>query len=175
MEQCISPKTTTCTEKREPPQHRLTCYYDADCGICQRAVRFLQDRGASANVRFIANTALDASHDDIPESLLDSTIVVVDGESGRRYIESRAVAKLVGQLPIPWRCLRWLALPGLRYVADLGYRAVAKNRTQISKWLGLHACRVRTRIQNNDAAKLSSAAISGRDLHGTHDRHQKIG
>lgn len=113
----------------------LTVVYDADCGVCQASVAWLRARGA---FEFVGN---DAS--DLPRELTEHTVVVIDGE--RQYVRAAAVARLLREI----RGYRWLAplltAPGLRAVADFGYRRFAAHRHRISAALGLRACAVRER------------------------------
>jgi predicted DCC family thiol-disulfide oxidoreductase YuxK len=58
-------------------------------------------------------------------------------------VRSRAVARVLRALPLPFHALRIIALPGLRHVADRVYDLVAAHRHRISSWMGLDRCAVR--------------------------------
>lgn len=137
-------------DEAEPCQ--LLCYYDQDCGICQAIIHFFQVHGGEDKVTFIGNTKLDKHTEEIPEDLLERTIVVINPQTGQRYIESRAIALMLAQLPRPWRWMRWISLPGLRWCSDRVYRAVARHRLKLSRLLGLNACASRS-IQDQSTQK----------------------
>jgi predicted DCC family thiol-disulfide oxidoreductase YuxK len=55
-----------------------------------------------------------------------------------------AVATLLSVARAPYaRCIaRAMTLPLIDRLADLAYRAVAKNRARLSRWFGLESCRL---------------------------------
>ena len=74
----------------------------------------------------------------VDEALTEETLVVVDPESGAISTGARAFAEIFRCLPFG-RPIAWL-LVITRPIADVVYRAVARNRSRISVMLGLAAC-----------------------------------
>jgi predicted DCC family thiol-disulfide oxidoreductase YuxK len=113
-------------------------WFDAGCGICFWTARVLArlDRAGRIDIRPNDAAALPPGLD---PALADTTILVRD-EQGRVLTRSHAIAELVRALPfgtLPWIVLR---TPGLRWIWDRLYDAVASNRTRVSGAFGLAAC-----------------------------------
>ena len=68
------------------------------------------------------------------------TLVAVDDVTGEVTVRSRAVARVLRALPLPWHALRIIALPGVRFISDRIYDLVAAPRHRISSWVGLGRC-----------------------------------
>ena len=109
-------------------------FYDGDCGLCHRAVRFiLAEDPAGANFRFapLASSAFrelpPSLRDDLPDSLV---LVPLEGEPSVR-VRSDAVIGILTSLGGIWRCLgfllSWVPAP----VRDAGYDAVARIRKRL--------------------------------------------
>jgi predicted DCC family thiol-disulfide oxidoreductase YuxK len=124
--------------------HNLVLY-DGECGLCDRTVQWLlrHDRrgvltyaplqGETARP-FVANVPGDKRE-------LDTLVFVERSDDGAIRVtdRSRGVFRILGTLGGFWRVVSWLRfLP--RFLTDLGYRIVAKNRI---RWFGrVDACRV---------------------------------
>src|SRR5439155_18618461 len=119
-----------------------TVYYDDGCGICTRTCEILAACDRFGRLSFIGSSNREAYRHAIPEGLTENTVVVFDDRTGRMYTRSRAMAVTLRALPLPYHVLAWFALPGVRWVSDLGYNVFARNRHRVSRWLGLTACRL---------------------------------
>ena len=116
--------------------------YDGDCGLCDRAVRFLLTRDRRARLRFAslqsdwARWAL--ARRALPAAREDSMHVVADlGTSRERLLlRSGAALHLCGVLGFPWSLLRVFRLVPAP-LRDLLYRFVARNRR---RWFAAPSC-----------------------------------
>jgi antitoxin component YwqK of YwqJK toxin-antitoxin module/predicted DCC family thiol-disulfide oxidoreductase YuxK len=127
-----------------------TVYYDDGCGICTRTCEVLAACDRFGRLTFVGSSDRQAYRHAIPEGLVENTVVVFDDRTGRMYTKSRATAKALRALPLPYHLLAWFALPGLHYLSDLAYDAFARNRHRVSQWLGLTMCRVPGRQPTGD-------------------------
>jgi predicted DCC family thiol-disulfide oxidoreductase YuxK len=117
----------------------LIVVFDASCGVCEACVHFLERRSVPGTFRFVGN--------DQPElppgagrALAQETVIALEGD--RAWTHAAAVARILRELPA-WSLLgRLLALPGIRGLAAVGYRAFAPRRHRVSALLGLRACSV---------------------------------
>ena len=109
-------------------------FYDGECGLCNRFVRFVLRRDSQRRIRFaplqgaIARTVL------VPRGLnpadLDTVYAVADwqGPSEQVVARSRAVFHVLGALGGAWHTLARLGLLMPATVADGVYRAIARVR-----------------------------------------------
>jgi predicted DCC family thiol-disulfide oxidoreductase YuxK len=113
---------------------QLRVLYDGDCPLCSREIRFLErlDRGRG-RIEFedIADASFDAGRYGLEAADLMARIhaVLPDGTiaEGMEVFRRAYAAVGLGWLMAP---TRW---PGLRSVADAGYRVFARNRL---RWTG---------------------------------------
>jgi predicted DCC family thiol-disulfide oxidoreductase YuxK len=119
---------------------RRIVYFDASCGICFWIARTLARLDAFERLSIRANTEREGMPAGMSAELLDSTILVVDSESGRAYTRARAVAQILRSLPGGFLVAVPMQLPGLVQLAEVFYDRVAQNRARISQWLGMAAC-----------------------------------
>jgi predicted DCC family thiol-disulfide oxidoreductase YuxK len=103
------------------------CIYDGDCGFCTRCVDWARRR---SDVEFVPFQRTDlASHGITPDQAAAAVQCVRNGQvvSG-----ARAVAAVLRASRGGWQVLGWLMrVPGINVVADLAYRAVARNRHRL--------------------------------------------
>jgi predicted DCC family thiol-disulfide oxidoreductase YuxK len=117
-------------------------FYDAGCGVCTHVMRALARRDRRGRLTWISNQERASVPGDVPPELLDTTILVVDPATGRRWTRARACYEALAVLP--WgRWVAWpLVVPGLSVLAGLFYDWFSRNRADISVRLGLAACEV---------------------------------
>lgn len=118
-----------------------TVIYDADCGFCLLACRVLARVDPFRRLTFIGNDDTAAIPEGIEAELLERTVVVVLPD-GRFVTEERAVFEVLRALPLGIVAGIWLRIPGLAQGFRALYRVFAKNRMQVSAWMGLGACGV---------------------------------
>jgi predicted DCC family thiol-disulfide oxidoreductase YuxK len=115
-------------------------FYDAGCGVCTHVMRALARRDRHGRLTWISNQERAAIPADVPPELLDTTILVIDTATGRRWTRARACYEALAALP-RWRWIAWpLVVPGLRTLAGWFYDWFSRNRAAISVRLGLAAC-----------------------------------
>lgn len=115
-------------------------YYDASCGLCTALARLVTRMDLLGRVTFAPNDERDVPG--IAPAMFYQTLVTVDPATGRSWTRAAAIAEIVGALPLA-RPIVWLVrVPGVRAALDVVYDGVARNRTAISRRLGLAACGV---------------------------------
>ena len=111
---------------------RATVFYDGDCGLCHRAVRFVLAEDREDLFRLSPLQSAEFSRL-VPESMrkdLPDSIVVWTG-SGTLLVRSSAVVYILGELGGLWRIVAWLLRMVPTAVRDWGYDQVARVRKQI--------------------------------------------
>jgi predicted DCC family thiol-disulfide oxidoreductase YuxK len=115
---------------------RLLVIYDADCGVCQTSIGWLERRDRHGRFELRGNDG------ELPEGVsreeTEHTLVVLEG--ARKWTRGGAVARLLRELR-GWSVVaRALRAPGIGWLVDRGYDKFARNRHRISTWLGLTSC-----------------------------------
>ena len=112
---------------------KLLVLWDADCGFCSSVIAWfaLQDRHRRLNDCPIdrAPRALLAGHG----AAMREAIHVVT-PAGQVHRGAAAVAEMLLAVDHRW-IGSLLRTPGIRLIAEIGYRIVARNRARISAWL----------------------------------------
>jgi predicted DCC family thiol-disulfide oxidoreductase YuxK len=124
----------------------LRLIYDADCGVCFQMCRVLKRLDARRRIQFLGNDQRQDIPAELTDTLLDQTIVVIDG-AGNSFVRERAASVLLSALPL--RGLGsgvLLRLPGVAQLARVGYDAFSRRRHVISAELGLGVCGVERRV-----------------------------
>jgi len=135
-------------------------FFDGECGLCARSVRFVLEHERDRDLRFAALQS-PLGRDVAARAGLDpdepTTLVHLDEEGGVTT-RSNAAMEVARHLRLPWRLVRLFRIVprGLR---DLAYRFVAKRRL---RWFGTaDGCAL---VSREDAARLiegSSASVAG--------------
>jgi predicted DCC family thiol-disulfide oxidoreductase YuxK len=119
-----------------------TVFYDAGCGVCTHVMRGMARRDRLARLTWISNRDTEALPSNVPPDLLDTTILVVDPATGRRWTRARACYEALAMLPFG-RLYAWpLVVPGLSTLAGWFYDWFSRNRADISVRFGLAACEI---------------------------------
>jgi predicted DCC family thiol-disulfide oxidoreductase YuxK len=119
---------------------RRVVFVDEDCGFCMMCARLLARLDALDRLEFASNGDVDRLPPGVSLEMADESITTLDLDSGRVKRGAAAFAALFRSLPGGFVLAIPLELPGLRNVAELAYGVVARNRLQISLWLGYAAC-----------------------------------
>lgn len=118
--------------------------FDGDCGLCQAARRWAQQRDRRGRLRFVAYQ--DARLEHLAPGLTAkqaAQALYIFAPDGRRYRGARAVFETLRNLPGWWGLLGTVwALPPLSLLAEPFYRLVARHRAAVSRWLGLTQCQL---------------------------------
>ena len=113
----------------------LTVWYDDDCGLCGAVVRWCAPR---TDVAVTWRPGRDLTDPVLARAAADA-IVVTAGAAAWTGVD--AVRRILARVGLAGQLLgAILGLPGVRGLAVLGYRWVARNRAAISARLGLTAC-----------------------------------
>ena len=123
---------------------RLTVLYDADCGICTHTARLLArlDSRRRLNLVALQEASLPGQP---PRDELSDALHAVDSRGGWT-VGAAAVVEICRRLPLLRPISVAARLPLAMLILNLAYTAVANNRQQLSRLLGLRACRVRNRV-----------------------------
>jgi predicted DCC family thiol-disulfide oxidoreductase YuxK len=109
-------------------ENRTILFYDGECGVCSRAVRFVL-KNERSNKLFFSSLQGDFAIQFLAkhgiESVSSKTLYLF--ENGKLYNKSRAAIKLISYLNRPFWLLRVLhILP--RFLRDFVYDRIATNR-----------------------------------------------
>lgn len=124
------------------PEHQAPIlFYDGECGLCARSVRFILDHEHSPILKFGALQSDTAqrllSPHGIDTSALSSLVLL---EHDKAYTHSTAALKTCPYLKAPWRWGR-LALVLPRCLRDPLYNFIARHRLRL---FGKNECAIPT-------------------------------
>ena len=118
---------------------KLVVFYDRDCGFCHLSARILKRMDVYSRFLWSDRLEKDSKPEGL-ESLLERTIVVWDKDTGKVWTRHEGFSKLISALPFGFLVGWILRVPILEKIFGFIYDLVAKNRTSISKAMGLPAC-----------------------------------
>jgi predicted DCC family thiol-disulfide oxidoreductase YuxK len=136
---------------------RRIVFVDEDCGFCMLCARLLARLDVLERLEFASNAAEDRLPAGITLAHADESITTLEPDTGRVRRGSAAFAALLRSLPFGFLLAIPLELPGLRSLAEPAYMLVARNRLQISLWLGYTACGVPLPASSGATEEVSSA------------------
>jgi len=122
----------------------LLVVFDGECGLCQAARRWAEERDRQGHLRFVPYQDADLARlaPGLTPALAARSLYVI-ATDGQRYRGARAVFVTLRSLPGAWGLLGYVgALPPVSLLAEPVYRLVARHRTRLSRWLGLAQCRL---------------------------------
>lgn len=109
-----------------------TLVFDGDCGICTASATWIRRHAGGVDV---------VTHHEHGVESLDKVWFI--DETGRREGADAVSAVLKRCDGAPWRAMGALiGAPGIRIVARGIYWVVARNRTRLSRVLGMKACSI---------------------------------
>lgn len=109
-------------------------FFDGDCGLCNRTVRFLLRHDHAAKLRFAplqGSTAAELLPADLRTDL--NTAVFQKADSPRIYLKSDAALLALIDTGSAWRVLAHLGLAFPRGIRDWLYDCIANNRHRLFK------------------------------------------
>ena len=106
-------------------------FYDGECGMCQKVVRFSIARDRSGSIKFapINGVTWKSMMSDQGDVAL-TTVYFLDSRG--LCMRSTAICRLLGTFGGIWKCLGGLLWIIPRPLRNLGYRLVARNRYRLS-------------------------------------------
>ena len=119
------------------PQYRLILFYDGQCGLCARVLRWVLRWERSPGSLHFAPLQGETARAQLPVELrsepLDSVVLWEHGGAGgpaRVRVRAQAVRGLAPQLRWPWRGVVWgmFSVPG---VSEGAYRWVSRHRHRV--------------------------------------------
>ena len=118
------------------PPHWL--FWDGDCGFCRRSVDWVRRHDAKGSFRIVPyqDAPRPPMTDELAARCAHAMHVLTD--DGRLHAAGRASLFVLERVGWP-RLARVLAHPPLVWAVELGYRAVARHRGRVSRWLGRRA------------------------------------
>ncbi|HKP64922.1 MAG TPA: DCC1-like thiol-disulfide oxidoreductase family protein [Polyangiales bacterium] len=119
---------------------RRVVFVDDDCGFCMMCARLLARLDVLERLEFASNGDQERLPSGISLEMANESITTLDLDTGRVHRGSAAFAALLRSLPFGFSLAIPLTLPGLRVPAEAAYMLVARNRLDISLWLGYAAC-----------------------------------
>ncbi len=118
---------------------RFTIVYDGRCGFCCALVARVRGRDRRRRLAFVPfqdEEALEPTGVSRAEAAQEVYLVAPDG---RRWSNGEAVARTIALLPAGRLLGKVMQLPLARGLVRLGYRLVARNRTAVSRLIGLRS------------------------------------
>ncbi len=113
------------------PAERI--FYDGDCGLCHRFVRFVVSRDPEGRAFRYAPLGGETFRAEVPEhrreGLPDSVVLLTD--DGRLLSRSQAVSRVLMKLGRAWKAVAMVIRIVPRPVADAAYDTVARVRKRL--------------------------------------------
>jgi predicted DCC family thiol-disulfide oxidoreductase YuxK len=118
----------------------VEAFYDDDCGFCSASARFVQRFDRRRLVKFTAIS--DASLEDGPDADRLRAAMHVRSRTNEWFVGADGWARVALAVPI-LAPLAWVSrLPLVHQAVAWTYGVIAAHRQQISRLLGLQACRI---------------------------------
>ncbi len=106
-------------------------FYDSDCVLCSRTVRFLLQIDQRTQLKFAPLSGSTSKYLNIHDKSASARSVVFFNK-GKFYFESTAALQIIRQLPYPWRLL-FILIVFPPFIRNTVYKWIARNRY---KWFG---------------------------------------
>ena len=129
--------------------NKYILFYDSDCGFCHYSIRVIKRLDVFQRLVFADKTYNGKK----PESLDDAlsyTALLYNPSNEKIWLRHEVFGKILILLPFGF-LLGWIFfIPGLSIIFRKTYDIVALKRTNISKYFGLPACDLKTKLVNED-------------------------
>ncbi len=110
--------------------HRIV-FYDGECTLCNRTVRFLIKADRSQKLKFAPLGGITAKILNITE-FEDGDASVVFYNNEKVYYKSTAILNIIRELPFPWKLFHVFKIVPT-FIRDYCYKVIGKNRYN---WFG---------------------------------------
>lgn len=109
-------------------------FFDGDCGLCSRSVRFLANRDRHDRLQFSPLQGETAAGYQLAHhaSLTDGSLVVRRQSDGKIFLRSDAILEILNALGGWWQLLKFLKLIPFSW-REAAYRYIARHRID---WFG---------------------------------------
>ena len=117
-------------------------FYDKDCGFCHYTVQILKKMDKFYYLSW-DDCLLKGAKPENLESLLETTIVVWNSKTNEIWTRYKGFERIISVLPFGF-IFSWIFLmPGLEKHFGCIYDWISKNRSSMSKKLGLPTCGIK--------------------------------
>ena len=114
-------------------------FYDQDCGFCHYTAQILKKMDKFYYLSW-DDFLLEGAKPENLDSLLETTIVVWNSKTNEIWTRHKGFERIISVLPFGF-IFSWIFLiPGLEKLFGCIYDWISKNRSSMSKKLGLSAC-----------------------------------
>ncbi len=122
----------------------LLIIYDGDCGLCQAARRWAQQRDRQRRLLFVPYQETDLARLAPGLTVAQAArALYAIAPDGRRFRGARAVFETLRHLPGSWALLGTVgAWTPVSLLVEPCYRLLAHHRARLSRWLGLTHCQL---------------------------------
>jgi len=117
----------------------LTVLYDGDCGVCSETARALAKLDRRRALRLVPLQSAAVPGQPGLDELLDALHAV--DEAGHWWVGADAMVEIARRIPLLRPVTVFARFAPGRWAAEKLYRAVANHRLQISRVLGMSACK----------------------------------
>ena len=129
--------------------NKYILFYDSDCGFCHYSIRIIKRLDVFQRLVFADKTYIGKK----PKSLDDAlsyTALLYNPSNEKIWLRHEVFGKILIILPFGF-LLGWIFfIPGLSIIFRKTYDIVALKRTNISKYFGLPACDLKTKLVKED-------------------------
>ena len=120
-------------------KRKYVVFYDRDCGFCHLTARILKRMDGCSRLIW-ADRLTEGERPEKLDFLLETSIVVWDSSTGETWLRHKAFSKIISALPFGFLMAWIFKIPGLEKIFGFIYDMISRNRTSVSKVLGLSAC-----------------------------------
>ena len=114
-------------------------FYDQDCGFCHYTVKILKKMDKFYYLSW-DDCLLEGTKPENLDLLLETTIVVWNSKTNEIWTRHRGFERIISVLPFGFLYSWIFLIPGLEILFGYIYDWISKNRSSMSKKLGLPAC-----------------------------------
>ena len=129
--------------------NKYILFYDSDCGFCHYSIRIIKRLDVFQRLVFADKTYIGKK----PKSLDDAlsyTALLYNPSNEKIWLRHEVFGKILIILPFGF-LLGWIFfIPGVSIIFRKTYDIVALKRTDISKYFGLPACDLKTKLVKED-------------------------
>ena len=128
--------------------NKYILFYDSDCGFCHFSVRIIKRLDIFHRIVFADNTYTEEKPKNY-KNLSNVTAMLYNPSTKQLWIKHQAFGKVLILIPMGF-LIGWVFfIPGISYLCSLCYDQVAKYRTNISIYLGMPACGIKSNKQSH--------------------------